>query len=100
MRNISKTRYYPVTLASLFTTLTTIEDTVAISGVACFIKAIRLKQHFYPELKEKIPFLTGIICGGLKSRYYSDYLAQNSGCVDEYTHPEYRVKNTKSYALD
>jgi len=100
MRNISKTRYYPVTLASLFTTLTTIEGTVAISGVACFIKAIRLKQHFYPELKEKIPFLTGIICGGLKSRYYSDYLAQNSGCVDEYTHPEYRVKNTKSYALD
>lgn len=100
VRKSSKTRYYPVTLASLFTTLATIEGTVAISGVACFIKAIRLKQHFYPELKEKIPFLVGIICGGLKSQYYSDYLAQNSGCTGEYTQPEYRIKNSKSYALD
>lgn len=100
IKETSKTRYYPVTLASLFDCLDSIEGRVAVSGVACFIKAIRLKQHFTPSLKEKIPFLIGIICGGLKSKYYTDFLAQSSGCVDSYNNAEYRVKNAKSVALD
>ncbi|EPN4480111.1 Coenzyme F420 hydrogenase/dehydrogenase, beta subunit C-terminal domain [Klebsiella aerogenes] len=97
---ISKTRYYPVTMASLFDCLDKLEGKIAVSGVACFIKAIRLKQHFTPALKEKIPFLIGIICGGLKSKYYTDFLAQSSGCKDSYNNVEYRVKNPKSVALD
>ncbi|WP_323061397.1 coenzyme F420 hydrogenase/dehydrogenase beta subunit N-terminal domain-containing protein [Klebsiella variicola] len=64
IKEMSKTRYYPVTLASLFDCLDHLEGKVAVSGVACFVKAIRLKQHFTPSLKEKIPFLIGIICGG------------------------------------
>lgn len=100
IKQISKTRYYPVTLASLFKEIDKIDGRIAVSGVACFIKAIRLKQHYNPALKEKIPFLVGIICGGLKSRFYTDYLAQSAGCFNLYESPEYRVKNTKSYALD
>ncbi|AYZ51166.1 Coenzyme F420 hydrogenase/dehydrogenase, beta subunit C-terminal domain [Klebsiella oxytoca] len=100
IKEMSKTRYYPVTLASLFDCLDNLHGKVAVSGVACFIKAIRLKQHFTPGLKEKIPFLIGIICGGLKSKYYTDFLAQSSGCMDSYKDVEYRVKNSKSVALD
>lgn len=100
IKKISKTRYYPVNLASLFEVIEKIEGTVAVSGVACFIKAIRLKQHFNPSLKQKIPFLVGIICGGLKSKYYTDFLAQSSGCSEDYKNAEYRVKNDKSVALD
>ncbi|MER5135188.1 Coenzyme F420 hydrogenase/dehydrogenase, beta subunit C-terminal domain [Serratia marcescens] len=100
IKTISKTRYYPVTLESLFTEIEKIDGRVAVSGVACFIKAIRLKQKLHPELREKIPFLVGIICGGLKSKYYTDFLAQSAGCESEYSHPEYRVKNRESYASD
>lgn len=100
IQQISKTRYFPVTLSSLFDIIDEIDGKIAISGVACFIKSIRLKQHFYPALKEKIPFLVGIICGGLKSKHYTDFLAQSSGCVTEYMAPEYRVKNNSSVALD
>lgn len=97
---ISKTRYVPVTMAELFEKIATIDGKIAVSGVACFVKAIRLKQYYYPELNEKIPFLVGIICGGLKSRYYTDFLAQSASCFSEYESAQYRVKNKESVALD
>ncbi len=97
---ISKTRYVPVTMVELFEKISTIDGKVAVSGVACFVKAIRLKQYHYPELKEKIPFVVGIICGGLKSKFYTDFLAQSAGCFSEYRNAEYRVKNKESFALD
>lgn len=97
---ISKTRYVPVTMAELFEKISTIDGRVAVSGVACFVKAVRLKQYYYPELKDKIPFVVGIICGGLKSKYYTDFLAQSAGCFSEYKHAEYRVKNKDSSALN
>lgn len=95
---ISKTRYLPVTLANLFTQINKIEGKIAISGIACFIKAIRLKQHYHPELKEKIPFLIGIICGGLKSRSFTEYLAKSAGIEDDYHNQDYRIKDAKSSA--
>lgn len=97
---ISKTRYVPVTMVELFEKISTTDGKVAVSGVACFVKAIRLKQYYYPELKEKIPFVVGIICGGLKSKFYTDFLAQSAGCFSEYQNAEYRVKNKESFALD
>lgn len=100
IRKISKTRYMPVTLEKLFTEIDNIEGKVAVSGVSCFVKAIRLKQEKYPHLKEKIPFVVGIICGGLKSKYYTDFLAQSAGCSSDYSSVQYRVKNVKSFALD
>ena len=97
---ISKTRYIPVTLEDLFTKMAEIEGRIAISGVACFIKAIRLKQHYHPELKFKIPFIIGIICGGLKSKFFTDYLAQKSGIKSSYHNQEYRIKDENSAAFD
>ena len=100
IKAVSKTRYLPVTLEKLFLQINDIEGKIAISGVACFIKAIRLKQHYHPPLKQKIPFLVGIICGGWKSRFFTDFLAQNSGINGNYRNQEYRIKDTKSTALD
>src|SRR5690554_1145814 len=96
IKEISKTRYIPVTMENLFKEIDSKQGKVAVSGVACFIKAIRLKQHYYPHYKEKIPFLVGIICGGLKSRFFTDYLAQNSGIVGKYGNQEYRIKDKNS----
>lgn len=97
---ISKTRYFPVTLDGLFDLIDRTEGRIAVSGVACFIKAIRLKQHYHPELKKKIPFLVGIICGGLKSRFFTDFLAQSAGIEGDYSHPEYRIKDARSTSSD
>src|SRR5690606_2922004 len=97
----SKTKYFPVTLSTVFSKIHELDGKVAIVGVACFIKAIRLAQHTEPELKDKIPFLVGIICGGIKSRFFTEYLAHKAGApVESYQRPEFRIKDTNSYALD
>lgn len=96
----SKTRYYPVTLEKFFLEIDNIDGKVAVSGVPSFIKAIRLKQYYHPEYKEKVAFLAGIICGGLKSKFYTDYLAQKAGIKGKYSCQEYRIKDADSHALD
>lgn len=96
----SRTRYFPVSLDQLFSAIETVGGRVAVSGVACFIKAIRLKQHYHPQLKDKIPFVSGIICGGLKSRFYTDFLAQSAGIEGAYRDVEYRVKSPQSLSSD
>lgn len=97
---ISKTRYLPVTMENLFKEISSKEGKVAVSGVACFIKAIRLKQHYDPQFKEKIAFTVGIICGGLKSRFFTDYLADKAGINGKYNKQEYRIKDASSSASD
>jgi coenzyme F420 hydrogenase subunit beta len=97
----SKTRYFPVTLATVLPKIHELEGRVAIAGVACFIKAIRLNQFYEPELKNKIPFLAGIICGGVKSRFFTEYLAGKAGVEPKnILNPEFRIKDTGSAAGD
>jgi coenzyme F420-reducing hydrogenase beta subunit len=97
----SKTKYYPVTLSSVFSRIDEIDGTVAVVGVACFIKAIRLAQYSDHSLKEKIVFLVGIICGGGKGRFFTEYLSSIAG-VDKHDcyKPEFRIKDINSTASD
>lgn len=97
---VSKTRYCPVSLEKLFLEIDSKPGKVAVSGIPPFLKAIRLKQYYYPEYQEKIPFLIGIICGGWKSKFFTDYLAQKAGIKGNYKKQEYRIKDEASYALD
>lgn len=100
IRRLSKTRYFPVTLAGLYELIERTPGRVAISGVACFVKSVRLRQQHDPKLRDKISFITGIICGGLKSRHYSDYLASAAGIRGVFRNADYREKNPDSHALD
>lgn len=97
---VSKTRYCPVSLEQLFLEIDQKEGKVAVSGIPPFLKAVRLKQYYYPKYQEKIPFLVGIICGGWKSQFFTDYLAQKANIKGEYSKQEYRIKDAASYALD
>jgi len=97
----SKTRYFPVSLSTVFSEIDNLEGTVAIVGVGCFIKAIRLAQYSDPKLKEKIPFLIGIICGGVKSRFFTEYLASRMDIkAANIQKPQFRIKDVDSTAND
>lgn len=99
--NSSKTRYTPVSLSNIFSNIKSLNGTVAVVGVACFIKAIRLTQYYDPEINQKIKFTVGIICGGVKSDYFTEYLADKiSISSDNIISPEYRIKNIRSDAGD
>ena len=97
----SKTRYYPVTMAEAMKKLASLPGKVAIVGVPCFIKAIRLHQFYNPADREKIAFLIGIICGGMKSRFFTEFLGSKAGVEpSQVVKPEFRVKDPHSDALD
>lgn len=97
----SQTKYYPVSLADVFQKIEELKGNVAIVGVGCFIKAIRLAQFHNPILKEKIKFLISIVCGGVKSRFFTEYLASKSFVgKDQFEKPEFRVKDHNSTAGD
>lgn len=97
----SKTKYYPVTMAEALNALKTFDGKVAVVGIGCFIKSVRLLQHYHPELKEKIVFTVGIICGGLKSKFFAEYLAAKAGADNrEFSKPEFRIKDYESNAGD
>ena len=99
LQAVSKTKYYPVTLATVLPELEKLKGKVAVIGVACFVKAVRLAQVTDPYLKQKIPFVAGIICGGVKSRFFTEYLASKAGALgNAFTAPEYRVKDLNSSA--
>ncbi len=99
--NSSKTRYYPVTMGEVLKTIENFNGNLAIVGVGCFIKAIRLKQIKNKEFDLKIKFLVGIICGGLKSKFYTDFLISKlEHDFQNVTNPEYRIKDHKSKASD
>jgi coenzyme F420 hydrogenase subunit beta len=97
----SKTKYYPVTMIDALKELQSFEGKVAVVGIGCFIKAIRLLQHYNPELREKIVFTVGIICGGLKSKFFGEYLAGKAGVKkNTFNNPQFRIKDYDSTAGD
>ncbi|WP_041578605.1 Coenzyme F420 hydrogenase/dehydrogenase, beta subunit C-terminal domain [Zunongwangia profunda] len=97
----SKTRYYPVTMDKVFQKIEELDGNVAIVSIPCFLKGVRLAQYQRPALKEKINFTIGIICGGVKSKFFTEYLTQKAGAFnDDVEKVEYRVKNLDSTAGD
>lgn len=59
----SKTRYYPVTMATAINKVKDLEGDIAVVGVACFLKGIRKAESVNELLKGRVKFTIGIICG-------------------------------------
>ncbi len=89
----SKSRYYPVHLADVLDVVLTEDAKFAIVGLPCFIKGIRLAQIQNEVLRERIIFCAGIFCGGLKTAYFTEFLAAQLDILsDEILKPQYRIK--------
>lgn len=101
LADAAKTKYYPVTLADVLKDIAKLNGKVAIVGVACFVKAIRLAQVYDPSFNDKVGFIIGIICGGVKSAFFAEYLASKTGVsVKDFSQPEFRIKDHNSTAAD
>ena len=96
----SKTKYYPSTMSDVLKEVADFDGKVAVVGMACFMKAIRLLRHYDPRYRDKIAFQIGIICGGMKSAHYTDFLASAAGIEGKYSDPKFRVKDFESVAID
>lgn len=81
--NASKSKYYPITMSSVLNQIKSEKLKVAIVGIPCFIKSIRLLQREDSVFQNLIKYTIGINCGHLKSKFFMESLAWQEGI-----HPE------------
>lgn len=85
--------YYPAELSRVIRQVLEVPGRYAITGLPCFIKAIRLAQQRNKKLRERIVVTIGLTCGQLKSRHFTDYIAALAGVRGEVTRVRYRGKS-------
>lgn len=75
----SKSVYYPVEMSGALEYIRENPGRYAITGIPCFVKAIRLLARQEPVFDERIRYCVGLICGHLKSKRYADMIAWQFG---------------------
>ncbi|HQK83550.1 MAG TPA: Coenzyme F420 hydrogenase/dehydrogenase, beta subunit C-terminal domain [Atribacter sp.] len=85
--------YYPVEMSTVLRYVTGHPGRYAITGLPCFIKAIRLAQQRNRTLRERILVTVGLVCGQLKSKHFTEYIAALAGVKGRVTAVRYRGKS-------
>ncbi|MDJ1009703.1 MAG: Coenzyme F420 hydrogenase/dehydrogenase, beta subunit C-terminal domain [Paracoccaceae bacterium] len=71
----AKTRYYPIEMSGVIDHVLANPGRYAAIGTPCFAKALRLAARQSPELKRRLSFVLGIVCGHLKTTAFARALA-------------------------
>lgn len=91
--NGSRSVYYPVEMSQALAYIREHPGRYAITGIPCFMKAVRLLQEEDSVFAERIRFGIGIICGHLKSTRFADMLGWQLGVEPgELAHIDFRAK--------
>ncbi|HQK56304.1 MAG TPA: Coenzyme F420 hydrogenase/dehydrogenase, beta subunit C-terminal domain [Methanolinea sp.] len=85
--------YYPVEMSEVIKYVLSVPGRYAITGLPCFVKAIRLAQQRNKKLKERIFLTVGLVCGQMKSRQFTDYASALSGVKGKVMRVQYRGKS-------
>lgn len=79
----SSSAYHPVTLADIAADIRGRDGQCVATVLPCFSRALRALMHEDEQIARRVAFISGVICGGLKSRRYAAYLAHQMG-VEEH----------------
>lgn len=79
VKNASGSVYYPVEMSEVIQKIQEVPGRYAITGLPCFIKALRLASQKNKKLRERVAFTIGLVCGQLKSKNYTKYIAALAG---------------------
>lgn len=93
IRNSSRSVYYPVEMSEIIQEITATKSRYAITGVPCFIKALRLIARKSKRLRENTIATIGLVCGQMKSKHYTTYLAKLAGVEGKLKLANYRGKD-------
>lgn len=93
VRNGAGSAYYPVELSGVIRQVLEMPGRYAVTGLPCFIKAIRLAQQMNIKLQERIVVTIGLVCGQLKSKHFTEYIATFAGVRGKVTSVRYRGKS-------
>lgn len=75
----AKTRYYPVEMSGVIRFMIDNPGRYAAIGTPCFAKALRLAMRQSPELRGRLHYVLGIVCGHLKTTTFARVLASQCG---------------------
>lgn len=79
VKTASGSVYYPVEMSEVIQKITETPGRYAVTGLPCFIKALRLAAQKNRKLRERIVFTIGLVCGQMKSKNYTKYIAGLAG---------------------
>lgn len=79
IRSNAKSRYYPVEMSGVVSTMLSSPGRYAVVGIPCFIKSLRLASRESSLLRQRLAFCIGIVCGHMKSAAFAELLAWQCG---------------------
>ena len=79
IRKSAGSAYYPTQLSDMIRYIQETPGEYTITALPCFAKALRLASEEIPILKKRIKFILGLVCGQLKSTFYTRYIAHLAG---------------------
>jgi coenzyme F420 hydrogenase subunit beta len=83
VRASAKSRYYPVEMSGVIKRILEHPGRYAVTGIPCFIKALRLASKESAVLRDRLVFTVGIVCGHLKSTAFAELFAWQCGIEPE-----------------
>ena len=93
IRQSAKSAYYPVEMSEVVRHVIENEGRYAITGLPCFIKALKLAAKKNKKLQERIAFTIGLVCGQMKSKQYTSYLALTANVPGKLKSVSFRGKS-------
>lgn len=100
VRKSSRSAYYPVELSEIVSQIVKEDGKYAVVGLPCYLKGLELAKEQNKILKERIVVSVGLVCGQLKSSYYTKYLGHLAGIKSDLDYVCYRSKNETTSAID
>lgn len=88
--------YYPVEISEVLKEILEDRgrDKYAIIALPCVVYALRLAMKKVPKLKRKIKLIASLTCGQLQNRFYTEFLALESGIpVEKLLKMDFRRKS-------
>jgi coenzyme F420-reducing hydrogenase beta subunit len=79
VKNAAKSAYYPTSMDGVLKEIKNMDGSYLFTGVPCFIKALRLLSLEDEQLRAKIKYTVGIVCGHMKSEAYAELIGWQMG---------------------
>jgi coenzyme F420-reducing hydrogenase beta subunit len=96
-----KSHYYATTMAEALEEVRGSSERFALVGVPCFIKAARNLSQIDDDLRGKITFSIGLVCGHMKTQRFAESLAWQAGVSPKnLAEVDFRVKDPDKGAGD
>ena len=98
IRQSAKSAYYPVEMSVVIKKILKNKGRYAIIGLPCFLKGLRLAAEKNKKLRERVIITIGLVCGQMKSKHYTTYLASLAGINGKLKKVNYRGKDSQKPA--